>query len=162
MAANVYEGMFILDANRFGRDPEAISGQIPAMIEKLGGEILVSRLWEERRLAFPIKGQRKGAYWLTYFRLDGGQLTDLRRQCRIADDVLRTLFLKVDPRIVDALVTHAQLVSTVPHDKAEDKPAETEDKPAETEDKPVEVAVAAAEDADSNDAADAEIKSSET
>ena len=148
MAANVYEGMFILDANRFGRDPEAISGQIPAMIEKLGGEILVSRLWEERRLAFPIKGQRKGAYWLTYFRLDGGQLTDLRRQCRIADDVLRTLFLKVDPRIVDALVAHAQLVSTAPHGKAEDKP--------------VEAVVAAAEDADSNDADDSKIKSSET
>ncbi len=154
MAANVYEGMFILDANRFGRDPEAISGQIPAMIEKLGGEILVSRLWEERRLAFPIKGQRKGAYWLTYFRLDGGQLTDLQRQCWIADDVLRTLFLKVDPRIVDTLVAHAQSVSTVSHGKAEDK---TEDKPAETEDKPVEVAVATAEDAD-----DSKIKSGET
>ncbi len=161
MAANVYEGMFILDANRFGRDPEAISGQIPAMIEKLGGEILVSRLWEERRLAFPIKGQRKGAYWLTYFRLDGGQLVDLRRQCWIADDILRTLFLKVDPRIVDALVTHAQLVSTVPHDKAEDKPAETEDKD-KAEPVEVAVAVAVAEDADSNDATDAEIKSSET
>ncbi|MCD4726936.1 MAG: 30S ribosomal protein S6 [Pirellulales bacterium] len=166
MAANVYEGMFILDANRFGRDPEAISGQIPAMIEKLGGEILVSRLWEERRLAFPIKGQRKGAYWLTYFRLDGGQLVDLRRQCRIADDILRTLFLKVDPRIVDALVAHAQSVSTVPHDKPEEgKPeGKVEDKPAETEDKPVEVAVAVAvaEDTDSNDATDAEIKSGET
>ena len=166
MAANVYEGMFILDANRFGRDPEAISGQIPAMIEKLGGEILVSRLWEERRLAFPIKGQRKGTYWLTYFRLDGGQLVDLRRQCRIADDILRTLFLKVDPRIVDALVAHAQSVSTVPHDKPEEgKPeGKVEDKPAETEDKPVEVAVAVAvaEDADSNDATDSKIKSGET
>ena len=70
MAAIVYEGMFILDSNRFGRDHETVSGQIPAMIEKLGGEMLVSRLWEERRLAYPIKGQRKGTYWLTYFRLD--------------------------------------------------------------------------------------------
>ncbi len=107
MTVNVYEGMFILDANRYGRDPESVSRRIPAMIEELGGEILVSRLWEERRLAFPIKGQRKGAYWLTYFRLDGERLADLRRQCRIADDILRTLFLKVDPRIVDALVAHA-------------------------------------------------------
>ncbi len=155
MAANVYEGMFILEANRFGRDPEAISGQIPAMIEKLGGEILVSRLWEERRLAFPIKGQRKGAYWLTYFRLEGGQLADLRRQCRIADDIVRTLFLKVDPRIVDTLVAHAQSASTAPHGKAEGKPVETEGKP-------VEAAVAVAEDADSKDADDSKIKSGET
>ena len=60
MAANVYEGMFILDSNRYGRDPEAVSGQIPAMIQKLGGEMLVSRLWEERRLAYPHQGPAQG------------------------------------------------------------------------------------------------------
>ncbi len=99
--------MFILEPNRFGRDPETVSGQIPAMIEKLGGEMLVSRLWEERRLAYAIKGQRKGAYWLTYFRLDGDRLAELRGQCQITDDVVRVLFLKIDPRIVDTLVAHA-------------------------------------------------------
>jgi len=107
LAANVYEGMFILESNRFGRDPETVSGQIPAMIEKLGGEMLVSCLWEERRLAYTIKGQRKGAYWLTYFRLEGDRLAEQRRQCQITDDVLRVLFLKVEPRIVDTLVAHA-------------------------------------------------------
>lgn len=107
MAAIVYEGMFILDSNRFGRDHETVSGQIPAMIQKLGGEMLVSRLWEERRLAYPIKGHRKGTYWLTYFRLDGSRLAELERQCQITDDILRVLFLKIDPRIVDALVAHA-------------------------------------------------------
>jgi len=114
LAATVYEGMYILDSNRFGRDPEAVSGQVSAMIEKLGGEMLVSRLWEERRLAYPIKGQRKGTYWLTYFRLDGAKLADLQRQCLIADDILRVLFLKVDPRIVDALVAHALSAPAAP------------------------------------------------
>jgi small subunit ribosomal protein S6 len=108
LAANVYEGMFILDSNRFARDQEAVSGQIPAMVEKLGGEMLVSRLWEERRLAYPIKGQRKGIYWLTYFRLESRKLVELRRQCQITDDIVRFLFLKEDPRIVDALVAHAR------------------------------------------------------
>jgi len=108
LAANVYEGMFILDANRFGRDPEAVSNQISTAIEGLEGEMLVSRLWEERRLAYPIEGHRKGTYWLTYFRLDGTRLVELQRQFQIADDILRVLFLKVDPRIVDALVAHAQ------------------------------------------------------
>jgi small subunit ribosomal protein S6 len=113
LAGNVYEGMFILDSNRFGRDPETVSGRISTMVETLGGEMLVSRLWEERRLAYAIKGQRKGAYWLTYFRLDGGRVADLRRQCRISEDVVRALFLKVDPRIVDALVAHAKSAPVV-------------------------------------------------
>jgi small subunit ribosomal protein S6 len=113
LASNVYEGMFILDSNRFGRDPEGVSGQIPAAIEKLGGEMLISRLWEERRLAYPIKSQRKGTYWLTYFRLDGSQLVTLRRQYRINENVLRFLLLKIEPRLVDAMVAHAQSAPAV-------------------------------------------------
>jgi small subunit ribosomal protein S6 len=128
LTANVYEGMFILDSNRFGRDPDTVSKQIPVMIEKLGGEMLVSRLWEERKLAYPIKGQRKGTYWLTYFRLDAGRVADLRRQCQITDDVLRVLFVKVEPRIVDMLVAHAKSAPVIIHTEEEAKPAES--KPA--------------------------------
>jgi small subunit ribosomal protein S6 len=126
LAANVYEGMFILDSNRFGRDAETVSGQVPAMIEKLGGEMLVSRLWEERRLAFPIRGQRKGTYWLTYFRLDSSRLGDLRRQCQITEDILRVLFLKVDPRIVDTLVAHANSAPVVTASGSEEAKAPAE------------------------------------
>jgi len=94
LADDVYEGMFIFDSNRYGHDPEAVSGQVNSTIQKLGGEILVSRLWEERRLAFPIKSHRKGTYWLTYFRLAGPQLTTLKREFQINENILRALFLR--------------------------------------------------------------------
>lgn len=108
MPVNIYEGMYILDSNRYARDQAGVAGQIPDMIQKLGGTMLASRLWEERRLAYPIDGHRKGTYWLTYFKLESSQLTALTRQCQLSDSILRTLFLKVDPRIADALVAHAQ------------------------------------------------------
>ena len=107
MSVNVYDGMFILDAGRYGRDPEGLSGQVTKIIQELGGEILVSRLWEERRLAYPIKGQRKGVYWLAYFRLEGDRLAALRHRFQLNDSILRMLFVRVDPRIVDTLVAHA-------------------------------------------------------
>lgn len=107
MATNVYEALFILDANRYGRDPSGVSGQIADLIKKHEGEVLVSRLWEERRLAYPINGQRKGVYWLSYFRLDPAQLSAITREWRISDNVVRSLVLKVDPRIVETLVAHA-------------------------------------------------------
>jgi small subunit ribosomal protein S6 len=100
--------MFLLDSNRYGRDPERVSGQIPAMIQEAGGQMLVSRLWEERRLAYPIKGHRKGTYWLTYFRVKGTRLAEIKRKCRLSDSILRVLFLRIDPRIVDTLVEHAR------------------------------------------------------
>ena len=50
MARNVYEAMFVLDSTRFSRDPDGTSGEVVELMKKAGGEILVSRLWEERRL----------------------------------------------------------------------------------------------------------------
>jgi small subunit ribosomal protein S6 len=107
LAKNVYEAMFIFDSNRFARDPGGVSGAVTALIQKVGGELLAGRLWEERRLAYPINGQRKGTYWLSYFRLESKTLAELNRELSLNESILRSLVLKVDERIVDALVSHA-------------------------------------------------------
>lgn len=117
MAVTAYEGMFLLDPVRYAHDPEKVAGQIPKLIQEFGGEVLVSRLWEERRLAYPIKGHRKGVYWLTYFRMDGQNLASLRQQCRLAESILRVLILKLDPRIVDTLVEYAKSGQVAPQRK---------------------------------------------
>ena len=115
MATNVYEGMFILDSNWYARDPAAGSAHVQKMIEDVGGEVLASRLWEDRRLAYPIKNRRRGAYWLTYFRLDSVRLNDIYKAVNLSDHTLRALLLKVDARIADTLVEHAQsAVSAAP------------------------------------------------
>lgn len=103
----VYEGMFILDPGRYARDPGTVSQQISDLIVQHGGTVLAARLWDERKLAYPIKGQKKGIYWLTYFTMPGESLTQLERQCEINDDILRKLVLRVDDRMADALVQHA-------------------------------------------------------
>jgi len=114
LALNVYEGLFIFDSNRYSRDPGGVSAQVADFIQKLGGEMLVSRLWEERRLAYPIKGQRKGTYWLAYFRMDGKHLTTLERECQLSESIMRSLVIKIDARIVDALVSHATATAVDP------------------------------------------------
>lgn len=138
MAATVYEGMYIFDSSRYARDPAAVSSQVTEMIEKAGGEMLVSRLWEDRRLAYPIRGHRKGAYWLAYFRIDGPKLAAVIRQCEISDDILRHLFVKIDERLVDALVSHAMGLGEKPsapdEDKDKDKDKDSGDASAETVD----------------------------
>jgi small subunit ribosomal protein S6 len=120
---NVYEGMFILDSNRYARDAAGVVATIPSTVQQMGGEVLASRLWEERRLAYPIKGHRKGTYWLTYFRLDGDKVTDLTRQFQLNDGVVRSLFLKIDPRIADTMVQHALTGGPAVKPRAEEAPA---------------------------------------
>ena len=123
MSKHVYEGMFILDSNRYARDAAGVVATIPTTVQQLGGEVLASRLWEERRLAYPIKGHRKGTYWLTYFRLEGDKVTDLTRQFQLNDGVVRSLFLKIDPRIADTLVQHALTGGPAAKPRAEAAPA---------------------------------------
>ncbi|NIL97648.1 MAG: 30S ribosomal protein S6 [Planctomycetales bacterium] len=136
MAINVYEGLFILDASRYSRDAAGTAGRIDKLLKKHGGQILASRLWDERRLAYPINGQRKGVYWLTYFRLEGRQLAAVTEEYQRDDNILRQLFLKVDPRIVDQLVRHAT------QREAREKPADTP--PQESPEKSTESSSAAA------------------
>ena len=108
MAHNVYECMLIYDPNSYARDPAGVGNKITKMVSNCGGEMLVSRLWNEQKLAYPIRGHRKGTYWLSYFRLDSTKLTEFNRACRLEDDIIRSLTLRVDPRLVDTLVAHAK------------------------------------------------------
>jgi small subunit ribosomal protein S6 len=126
-AQNVYEGMFIIDSNRYARDAAGTVSQIPSTVEQFGGKMLASRLWEERRLAYPIKGHRKGTYWLTYFQIDPSQIVSLTRQFQLNESVIRSLMLKIDARIADAMVQHAL---TGPGPMAERKTKPEDAKPA--------------------------------
>ncbi len=128
MASNVYECLFILDPNRYARDPQGVSGTIPEMVEKFSGEVLANRLWNEQKLAYPINGHRKGTYWLTYFRMDSGELAGFNRACQLNDYVMRHMATKIDPRLVDILVAHARGEKTA-EELAEEAAAE-EDAPA--------------------------------
>ena len=108
MAQNVYENLVILDSNKYAQNPADMGAQIPNLVAKFGGEVLVSRLWNEQKLAYPIDGHKKGSYWLTYFRIDASKLVEFNRELRINEMVVRSLTLKVEPRLVEALVDHAK------------------------------------------------------
>jgi len=108
LAQNVYENLVILDSNKYAQNPAEMGAQIPNLVTKFGGEVLVSRLWTEQKLAYPVDGHKKGTYWLTYFRLDSQKLIEFSREIRINETIMREMTLKVDPRLVDALVEHAK------------------------------------------------------
>ena len=105
---SVYECLVIFDSNKYAQDPAKVGNQIANLVTKLEGEVLVSRLWNDQKLAYPIDGHRKGTYWLTYFKLNGQRLTEFNRDLAINETVIRSLTLHVDPRLVDALVEHAK------------------------------------------------------
>src|SRR5579884_1866304 len=118
MPANVYECMFLLDPNKVAGDVPNAAKQLHALLERNQAEVLASRPWDERRLAYPINGHKKGLYYLTYFRSEGKNVVGIERDCALTELILRTLILKVDPKLVDIMLTlardeHAVALQTV-------------------------------------------------
>ncbi len=108
MPANVYECMFLLDTNKVAGDVPAAAEQIKQLLERNHAEILASRPWDERRLAYPIKGHKKGLYYLTYFKAEGKELKNIEHDVQLAELVLRHLVLHVDPKLVDIMLQLAR------------------------------------------------------
>ena len=121
LSANVYECMHILDSNRYARDPSGVQESVDSTVTKFDGEILVSRLWNEQKLAYLVDGHRKGTYWLSYIRIEGSRLVEMERAFQLNDNVLRSLTLRLDERLVEPMVAHARgetVPSTVVDDAA--------------------------------------------
>jgi small subunit ribosomal protein S6 len=110
--------MFLLDTNKVAGDVPAAAKQLHAVLERNHAEVLASRPWDERRLAYSINGHKKGLYYLTYFRSEGKNIVGIERDCALTEVILRTLILKVDPKHVDIMLQlardeHAVALQTV-------------------------------------------------
>jgi small subunit ribosomal protein S6 len=108
MAANVYECMFILDSSKVAGNLDNADKQIRAILEKHSAEVLVSRLWDERKFMYPIKKQKKGIYYLTYFSSEGKNLVAIESDCTLNEMILRLMILKIHPKLVDTMLSLAK------------------------------------------------------
>ena len=124
MSTNVYEGMFLVDVNKWSNDPEGLTAELTGLLEKQGAEVLVARPWDERRLAYPIRGQRKALYWMSYFRVEGSKIDEIERQSRLREVVLRHLIPRVNEKLVEPLLSQLQDTSSSTQDEPKAEPKE--------------------------------------
>ncbi len=124
MSTNLYEAMFLLDSTKVATSWEAAEQQVHDILRKHSAEIVASRQWDERRLAYAVGPHKKGTYLLTFFRSEPSALKEISSDCHLSDLVLRELVLKVHPKLADFLVNQA--MTTNPNE-GEDGPREEED-----------------------------------
>ncbi|MAE47211.1 MAG: 30S ribosomal protein S6 [Planctomycetes bacterium] len=92
----IYEGMIILDNDLVRADWRKAKATLTDTLVKYGAVIHTARRWDERALAYPIKGNQRATYFLLYFELPDGRSSELRRSLDLNVNVLRYLFLAVD------------------------------------------------------------------
>ena len=72
-------------------EPEAAVNLCRGIIERHGGQVLVIKRWDERKLAYEIKRQKRGTYVIAYFRAPGAAVSPIERDVNLSEDVLRVM-----------------------------------------------------------------------
>ena len=92
----LYEGMFLVDSAEAGADWDGIVATIRTILEKAEAEIVSIRKWDDRRLAYEIKGKGRGTYLLCYFRADGQEIQDIEKSVQLSEKIMRVLILSAE------------------------------------------------------------------
>ena len=90
-----YEGMFLFDSS-VARDWAAIEQEVHRLCDRISAELLVCVKFDERKLAYEIKRRKRGMYVLTYFEAAPERISDLERDARLSESVLRLLVLRAE------------------------------------------------------------------
>ncbi len=92
----LYEGMFLVDSARAASDWDGINAAINKILEKAGAEIVSMRKWDDRRLAYDIRGTGRGTYLLCYFRVDGRKIQGIEKSVQLSEKIIRVLILSTE------------------------------------------------------------------
>lgn len=124
LAERLYECMFVLDSGRYAQDPQGTEDAIKEYLTRCQAELVAIAPWQEGKLAYEIDGHRKGLHLLTYFKMDGSQVEQLNRICKLSDLVIRHLVIEHEAKLFDLMV--GQLAHGGAQHREEEEAVETE------------------------------------
>ena len=112
---NAYEGMFLFPQT-VSADLQSAADHVLEILSKGGAELVSLCKWDERRLAYDIKGNKRGVYFLTYFKCDATKLAAIERDCRLSERLLRSMITRADhvtPEQMTAMDGRQQLADEI-------------------------------------------------
>jgi small subunit ribosomal protein S6 len=92
----LYEGMFLVDSAKAASDWDGINAAIKRILDRAEAEIVSIRKWDDRRLAYDIRGISRGTYILCYFRADGPQIQSIEKAVQLSEKIIRVLILSTE------------------------------------------------------------------
>ena len=102
---STYEGMFLFPQSASANLKDA-SEHVHELLNRAGAEIISFAKWDERRLAYEIKGNKRGVYFLSYFKAAPDRLVGLERDCNLSEQLLRAMITRAE-HIPEETVTAA-------------------------------------------------------
>lgn len=92
---NTYEAMFLFDPT-FATELSRVDQEVERLMQRAEAELVMSRKWDERKLAYEIKGRKRGCYVLSFFRAQPDRIAGIERDVQLSESILRVLITRVD------------------------------------------------------------------
>ncbi|MEE8213119.1 MAG: 30S ribosomal protein S6 [Alphaproteobacteria bacterium] len=92
----LYESVFITRQDISSSQAEALVDSFAEIIANSGGSVPKKEYWGLRNLAYRIKKNRKGHYALLNIDAPPAAITEMERNMRLNEDVLRFMTVRVD------------------------------------------------------------------
>lgn len=92
----LYESVYIARPDISATQVEALTADMTKILEDNGGKVTKDEYWGLKSLAYRIKKNRKGHYSLMNIDCPAAALTEMERNMRLHEDVLRYMSIRVD------------------------------------------------------------------
>lgn len=93
---NKYEMMFIVKATIDEAKVSEVAENLKSVITSMKGEITDSKDMGQKKLAYPIKKEVTGFYFVVNFNADNETVAELDRKARIDENVIRHMIIRLD------------------------------------------------------------------
>ena len=96
-----YEAMFIVKPDLSEEEKNNLFNQITEFVAKNKGKVESSAVWaEKRRLAFAIKRNSEGIFYLMNFSSAPEAVAKLRSGYNLNENILRVLITRIDEKLI--------------------------------------------------------------
>jgi small subunit ribosomal protein S6 len=92
----LYEHVYLARQDLSAQQVEDLTNQYKAVIEQMGGQISKTEYWGVKSLSFRIRKNRKAHFTLLNIEAPAAAVSEVERQERINEDVLRALTVRVE------------------------------------------------------------------
>ncbi len=91
---NHYETLFVVKPTLTEEEIKSQIEKVKAILEKEGAELIATDDMGMRKLAYPVQKNNRGYYTVLLFNAEGTVITELERNLRINEEVMKFLTVK--------------------------------------------------------------------
>ncbi len=92
----LYEHVFLARQDLGAQQVEELTAQYKGIIEQMGGKVAKAEYWGVKSLSYRMNKNRKAHMTLLNVDAPAAALTEIERQMRLSEDILRYITIRVD------------------------------------------------------------------